>query len=345
MKRASIVLILTTVLAAVLVSGCSSGGGWAARVDGDTVSERQLQDDLRAVRTNTRYWAAVTQQQGSTGPATSVPSAFTARWLTNEIYNRIVAGSRAGRAARVTAVEIQQAEAQLAQNTPGWSAFPASFRQRLARANALATAVEAVVTDSTLDPTPAELEAFYRRNAATICPSGRVVSHILVATEAEARAIEGELRSGGDFAAIAAARSTDTQSGAQGGALGCLGAEQFVPEFQAAADALAPGQTSAPVRTQYGWHVIRVEAATYAVLRAAVQSAYQQVVSTKFQRWVQRTVRGADVTVNPRYGTWRRVGGSFQVVPPNAPTPPERPAPSPSGATGGAGLIPGGAGR
>ena len=333
MKRAPIVLILVTVLAALLLTGCSSGGGWAARVGGATISERQLQDDLRAVRTNARYWAAVTQQQGSTGPATSVPAAFTARWLTNEIYNRIVAGSRVGRAAKVTPVDVQQAEAQLAQNTPGWSGFPASFRQRLARANALATKVEGAVTDSNLEPSQSELEAFFRRNAATICPSGRVVSHILVATEAEAQAIEEQLRTGGDFAAIAAARSTDTQSGAQGGSLGCLGAQQFVPEFQTAADALTPGQTSAPVKTQYGWHVIRVEAATYAALRSAVQGAYQQVVSTRFQRWVQSTVRRADVSVNPRYGTWRRAGGSYQVVPPQAPTPPNRPSPAPTGSS------------
>lgn len=339
MERSRIVLIASAVLAVILAAGCSSGGGWAARVDGSTISERQLQDDLRAVRTNAKYWAAATQQQGASGPATSVPAAFTARWLTNEIYNRIVAGSRAGRAARVTAVRVQQAEAQLAQNTPGWSDFPASFRQRLARANALATLVEAAVTDSALEPTDAQLEAFFTRNASRICPSGEVVSHILVSSEAEARAIADELRAGGDFAAIAATRSTDTQSGAAGGSLGCLGAQQFVPEFQTAADSLAPGQTSAPVQTQYGWHVIRVEAATYAALRASVQQAYQQVVSTRFQRWVQRVVGRAEVAVNPRYGTWRRAGGSYQVFPPAAPNPSSRPAPSPTGATGGLGLT------
>lgn len=344
MKRTPVLPILALLAATLLGSACSSGGGWAARVDGDTVTERQLQDDLRTVRTNPRYWAAVSQQQGSTGPATSVPAAFTARWLTNEIYNRIVAGSRAGRAARVTPLDVQRAEAQLAQNTPGWSGFPEPFRTRLARANALATAVEADVTDSNLEPTPAELEAFYARNAARVCPSGRVVSHILVATEAEARAVEDQLRSGGDFAAIAAERSTDRQSGAQGGSLGCLGAQQFVPEFQTAADALAPGQTSAPVRTQYGWHVIRVEPASYALLRSAVQGAYQQVVSTRFQRWVQREVGRAEVSVNRRYGTWRRAGGSYQVVPPRVPAPPNRPNPAPTGATGGL-PVPGGAGQ
>jgi peptidyl-prolyl cis-trans isomerase C len=84
--------------------------------------------------------------------------------------------------------------------------------------------------------------------------------HILVATEDEAKAIIAELDAGGDFATIAQTKSVDTGSGAQGGDLGFFTAEQMVPEFSQAAFALEPGtHSTAPVQSQFGWHVIKVE--------------------------------------------------------------------------------------
>jgi len=84
-------------------------------------------------------------------------------------------------------------------------------------------------------------------------------SHILVASEADAVAIIAELKKGGDFAAIAKARSSDPGA-AQGGDLGWFKKGDMLPEFADVAFALQPGQiTDKPVHTQYGWHVIRVE--------------------------------------------------------------------------------------
>lgn len=83
--------------------------------------------------------------------------------------------------------------------------------------------------------------------------------HILVANEADAVAIVAELQKGGDFAAIAKARSTDPGA-AQGGDLGWFKKDDMLPEFAAAAFALQPGQISdKPAHTRYGWHVIKVE--------------------------------------------------------------------------------------
>lgn len=82
-------------------------------------------------------------------------------------------------------------------------------------------------------------------------------SHILVETEEEAKAIVEELSKGADFAETAKARSTGP-SGPRGGALGWFGAGAMVPEFEAAVVAMEPGQVSAPVQTQFGWHVIKL---------------------------------------------------------------------------------------
>jgi peptidyl-prolyl cis-trans isomerase C len=83
--------------------------------------------------------------------------------------------------------------------------------------------------------------------------------HILVATEAEAKAVIAELQKGGDFAAIAKAKSKDPGS-QNGGDLGYFGREDMVPEFADVAFKLKKGEyTKEPVKTQFGWHVIKVE--------------------------------------------------------------------------------------
>jgi peptidyl-prolyl cis-trans isomerase C len=83
--------------------------------------------------------------------------------------------------------------------------------------------------------------------------------HILVKTEAEANAIIAELGKGADFAELAKKDSTDP-GGKSGGDLGYFGHDDMVKEFADAAFALPPGQyTKAPVKTEFGWHVIKAE--------------------------------------------------------------------------------------
>ena len=83
--------------------------------------------------------------------------------------------------------------------------------------------------------------------------------HVLVETEDEAKAVAKELADGGDFAEIAKAKSTDVGSGAEGGDLGWFTADVMVPEFSEAAFKLEKGKVSAPVESQFGWHVIQLE--------------------------------------------------------------------------------------
>ena len=82
--------------------------------------------------------------------------------------------------------------------------------------------------------------------------------HILVDNEDEAKAIVEQLRAGGDFAAIAKEKSKDP-GGAEGGDLGYFTKDQMVPEFADVAFKMYPGQLSNPVKTQFGWHIIKLE--------------------------------------------------------------------------------------
>jgi peptidyl-prolyl cis-trans isomerase C len=83
--------------------------------------------------------------------------------------------------------------------------------------------------------------------------------HILVESEDEAKAILAELKKGTDFAELARLKSKDPGAAAEGGDLGYFTKDQMVAEFSAAADKLDKGQLSEPVKTQFGWHVIKVE--------------------------------------------------------------------------------------
>jgi peptidyl-prolyl cis-trans isomerase C len=84
-------------------------------------------------------------------------------------------------------------------------------------------------------------------------------SHILVATEEEAKEIIKQLEGGADFAAIAKEKSTDPSAKQNGGDLGYFTTGEMVPEFSQAVFAMEKGDSSkAPVKSQFGWHVIKV---------------------------------------------------------------------------------------
>ena len=82
--------------------------------------------------------------------------------------------------------------------------------------------------------------------------------HILVESEDDAKAVAEELKKGADFAELAKKKSKDPGA-SDGGDLGFFTKEQMVPEFSAVAFTLDPGKVSDPVKSQFGWHIIKVE--------------------------------------------------------------------------------------
>ena len=108
--------------------------------------------------------------------------------------------------------------------------------------------------------TDADVRTRYDKEIAATPPLNEIrARHILVKTEDEAKAIIKELDGGAKFEDIAKAKSTDGAA-SQGGDLGYFGPGQMVPDFEKQAFALDVGQYSKePVKTDFGFHVIKVE--------------------------------------------------------------------------------------
>ncbi len=106
----------------------------------------------------------------------------------------------------------------------------------------------------------ADAKAFYDKLVAKEPPREEIrARHILVKTEDEAKAIIKELEGGADFAELAKARSTGPSGKKSGGDLGYFGAGQMIKPFEKVAFALKKGEISKPVKTKFGWHVIKLE--------------------------------------------------------------------------------------
>jgi parvulin-like peptidyl-prolyl isomerase len=114
--------------------------------------------------------------------------------------------------------------------------------------------------------------------------ASRDVRHILVKSKAQALQLEAKLKGGASFAKLAKKYSKDPGSAAQGGKL-TITKGQTVPPFDHVAFSLKTGQTSPPVHTTYGWHIIQalspVRPAKQTPLKDVQQSIRQQLLQTK----------------------------------------------------------------
>jgi peptidyl-prolyl cis-trans isomerase D len=154
--------------------------------------------------------------------------------------------------------------------------------------------LEKKALEAKVQVTDEELKSLYdERQASLRTPQERRASHILVAlgrdaseeavskAEADVAAIAARLEAGEDFAAVAKETSADSVSGAKGGDLGFFARGWMAPEFEQAAFAQDIGVVSAPIRTQFGFHLIRVEearggeVATFADVKEQMAAEYR----------------------------------------------------------------------
>ena len=129
----------------------------------------------------------------------------------------------------------------------------------------------------------AEAKAEYDKFKAQLTGTEYHARHILVESEAEAKQLIAQIKGGASFEELAKKHSKDPGSGAQGGDLDFAKADSYVPEFGQALAQLKKGQmTETPVKTQFGWHIIKLEDT-----REAEFPAFDDVKSQIVQRLEQ----------------------------------------------------------
>src|SRR5438309_374232 len=149
-------------------------------------------------------------------------------------------------------IVAKAAEDKKIENTDDFKKRLSFTRRRLMMDSLLASEGKAATTADAM-------KKVYEEAAKQIAAEPEVhARHILVETEDEAKAVVTELKKGADFAELAKKKSKDPGA-SDGGDLGFFTKDQMVPEFSAAAFSLEPGKISDPVKSQFGWHIIKVE--------------------------------------------------------------------------------------
>ncbi|MEK8052096.1 peptidylprolyl isomerase [Ideonella sp. DXS22W] len=138
--------------------------------------------------------------------------------------------------------------------------------------------------------TDAEAKAEYDKFKAQNTGTEYRARHILVEQEEEAKALIAQIKGGASFEELAKAKSKDPGSGQNGGDLDFAKPESYVPEFGKAMSSLKKGEmTETPVKTQFGWHIIRLEDTRQAqfpefdAVKAQIQQHLAQQKLVKFQ--------------------------------------------------------------
>ena len=119
-------------------------------------------------------------------------------------------------------------------------------------------------------------------------------AHILVPSEEAARQVKEDLARGADFAALARERSTDPGSKEKGGDLDWFSRGVMASEFEQAAFQLEPGTISEPVKTQFGWHIIKVLEKSEA--RPVVPNVLEQARDSRYDTWLKEQRASSTVT-------------------------------------------------
>jgi parvulin-like peptidyl-prolyl isomerase len=331
-------LVCLVALLAVVAVACGSLQSYALIVNGHRIPQRDVDNELKAIRGNARYLDAIDPSRRQIlGSGTGTFNAdFTAFILNQDLDYQLVHQEVAKRKLKVTPAELDQAKSTVVQQVNGqdtFNAFPSWYRDKLQQRFAEVI----VLSKSFSGADDAQLRQYYDAHQDQFQQA--CASHILVDSPQTAADVEARLAKGEDFAAVAKTESKDPGSAQKGGDVGCFfKTSQLVPEFLQAAFSQPVGQVGQPVKTQFGYHIIKVtsrQVAPFDQARTQVQQAMGQGGGQKLQQWLTDTLKKASVKMNPKFGTFNKTKPVPEIEAPQAPagqTPTTLPiAPPPSG--------------
>lgn len=326
-------LILT--LLAASCSGSSSSGqdpSNAAKVGSTTITVAQLANEVKIFK----FIASINGSQcGAAAPAsaTSTPVFDAAScnrqalgYLIQSVYvNKYATANKVTAPAADVTKAISGLDTQL-----GAPKIDAALKANgLTRTDLTALAGQFVLAGKvrtaieTASVSDAQLKTLYQQQIASY--TNVDLDHILVKTQAEANKIYTQVTAPGftqkDFEALATTVSTDpgaaTNHGHYAQTVGPPPGSTsggFVQPFADAVLAMKPGETSKPVQTQFGWHVILLNSKTVTPFSQAKAALLQAAGGTAFQDWLTTENKTNPVVVNPKYGTYDPARGVIPIA-------------------------------
>ncbi len=340
----SAALAVVIVVGAIVVAGSLSVPANAVTVDGTSVSQATLNQDLATIKQNAAFgcYLDASVEVRSSGEA-SVPTltgqassgsystAFVDFWLSQVINNLLIehlaaaqhlaldaTAFAAGRADLAGSIGATLSEAAAASGQSAVcaasgqaivSTLPPALVDTLVRAQAAGDLVLAHAAGYGLGT--AQLERYFTAHPTsfqTIC-----LSAIEVASETTATTLRQAIEAGEPFATAAIANSTDTTSAPNGGALGCYSAnEGAYPTVAADVNGLAVGEISQPVADNTSYLLLEVtsyEPAAFSAVQTAVRQAILSAGSAKASKELATLTKTAQVSVDQRYGRWAGASG------------------------------------
>lgn len=263
------VLIALIVVAVVLVQKNNT----AATVDGEKITKKELNEAL-----NTQYGSTI---------------------LDSLIADKIVDLEADKENIKVTDKEKKAEMDTLIESYGGEEAFNSALEANNAsKADIEEQMVRYLKIKKLLEPsieiTDDEIKAYFEENKTNYDQAEQVeASHILVADEKTAKEVKKKLDDGGDFAKLAKEYSTDTATKEDGGELGYFSSGQMAEEFEKAAFSMKVDEISDPVKTDYGYHIIKVtghkdaKAAKLEDHKDEIKEALlEQEIQTEYSTWL-----------------------------------------------------------
>jgi parvulin-like peptidyl-prolyl isomerase len=296
-------LVVVALVSVIALSACGSDRPPAAVVDGETITDAQLKDQMVLFS----FLGELQQQpcgQAQTGESKDAACArFT---LSNLIQEDLVKHYATAHDISVADADVTGAISQLETNLGGADELDKRLKSDgLTRSQFLALAHRLLLFSKTQQEIGAanvedqQLHDLYEQQKQQYTQIH--AKHILVKSRPLAQRIAAEATPK-NFAALARRYSTDTGSASKGGDLGTIAASSLDPDFVAAALALEPGQISAQVHTQFGWHVILLVSADVQPFDQVKDQLSSSLAGQAFGTWLQDRLTSAEIDVNPRYG-------------------------------------------
>lgn len=276
---------LLTAAAALLMAGCASDPT-VAEVNGEKILKSEFDTNFNT------YKAQIESQAGPDVWKEEVDGRTRLEEAQEGILDMLIDTRLVAAKAKALGVEVTDADIETEiSNAKGYFETEEKFNEFLE--------TQKITLDTLKDMLRKELlfSAFYEKiNEATVVSEQEIgeyysankdqffevtASHILLESEADAKAAKARLDAGEAFEALAKELSTDPSAQSNGGSLGTFGRGAMVPAFEEAVFAMEKGQISDPVQSEFGFHIIRCEGASQKTLEEAAEGIRAQLMAAR----------------------------------------------------------------